>query len=291
MLRRKSSGFAWSKLLSRIVIPGFAYLLIIAFVSIRNPGWTIFGFDSLYVVVGLLIVGEFFALRSRQTEDLLAKVRRAIRLQDFQRVVDLSRSVPKVFHASPHLRHNLALATDMLGDRELAISMYEELRKEMPWFKLSWFNLAGLYLEVGNPLRAKEIACEIANTLNADAGGHLLVACASRRLNELDPADIAIPRALMLAPKPADIVATVAGIALDRGECGRAVEMIANAEKLDPDSAYVMCVKAQIALRTESPEMARPIAERAIAVVRANRRTAHQYEAALLETAIADLSK
>ena len=284
--RRIGSRLNWGSPTLQI---GCALILVIAGLFANFLETSHFGFHNayaLYLMTAALLVMSIPIERARAVTDLLTQVRHAIQMRNFERVIELSRSAPKIVARSPELRHNLALATCMTGDRALAISILEDLRKDIPSFKFSWFYLISLHLDDNNPVRAVEIANDTAAYLPTDPGAHLVVARAARRLGDLDLADSAAQRTISLWGESGDVLATIAGIALDRGDSVRANELIERAMKLAPDDTYVLLVRAQVWLQTKPFEIAREAAEKVIAIIRKEPLEGFAHEVSLLEKAI-----
>lgn len=167
-------------------------------------------------------------------------------------------------------RHNVALAAGLTGDRQRAIAEFEQLRRDVPRFKLSRLVLGALYLDEGQPERALAIAEEIGSEMPGEVRSVMLAASSLQALGRLDEAQAAVDRALALEPKAGDACALAARLALDRGDASRAKELIQKAHQLAPGDAYVLCVQARIALATEDAASARQAVEKALEAIRAN---------------------
>lgn len=219
---------------------------------------------------------------------LQKKVAVALQLHDFQQVVELEQSAPRLFARDPILRHNFAVASALSGDRKRAIAELEGLRRDKPRFKLSWLVLGEFYLEDGQPERALEVAEQAACELKHDPAPHGLAAKALRRLGRTAEAQAAIDRALAIEPEAGDAHALAAAIALDRGDVPQARESIEKAHELAPGDAFVLVVAAEVALGAEPLETAQSAVEQALRAAEANPFALLDFETSALRTRLAE---
>ncbi|NLY02678.1 MAG: M48 family metalloprotease [Rhodopirellula sp.] len=223
-----------------------------------------------------------------RTRDLLKEVRVALQQHEFERVLELGRSKPAVVARSVPLRHNVALAAALAGDRQRAMAEFEQLRRDAPGFKLSGLMLSALYLDEGRPEQALAVAEEIRMELPHECAPAMLAAFALHGLGRLDEAQDAVERALALEPKAGDGYALAGRIALDRGDVCRAQDLIERAHRLSPGGSYVLSVQARLALTTAAAS-ARQMVEEAVEAIRANPFLLLSREATALEEKLANL--
>lgn len=262
-----------------------AVLCSSAFESYLIASWT------PLVVVSIAMILVAWSLRTINTAEVLKHTRQALQARDFSRVLELGRANRKVVSRSPPLRHNVALACDLSGDRAGAIAQFEGLRRDRPRFALASFLLVSIYLDENEATRALEIARQLVRDLPQDPGAHCLLARATRRLGDLKQANVAIDRALALLPDSGDFTAIAAGVACDEGDYERARLLIRAAFDKAPGSAYVLVEAAKISVRTESAERGHEAIQQAIDAVRANRFAYLQYEIQQLKNSLALISQ
>ena len=247
--------------------------------------------DPLYQAGAALSAVTFSILvlaggdRKRRDSDLLAYTREALAARNFAGVFELARQNAKRVSRNPRLRHNVALATALSGDRAGAISQLEQLRTDLPRFKMASFLLVSLYLAEDERGRAYEVARQIATDLPLDPGAQYLLARAARRSVELQQAQEAIDRSLALEAG-GEATALAAGIAADTGDFDRARELIQSAHARAPGGAQVLVEEAHLLLRTESADVAYAAVQKAIEKARANPFTLLDYEIKQLENAL-----
>jgi Zn-dependent protease with chaperone function/Flp pilus assembly protein TadD len=235
-------------------------------------------------LVAFSIVVLFLSHSRRHDTELLGETREELAARNFPRVLELARQNRKRVSRNPRLRHNVALATAMSGDRTGAIAQLEKLRAESPRFKMASFLLISLYLAQDERRRAFEIAREIATELPLDPGAHYLLARAARRVGDLKQAQEAIDRTRALEAG-GEATALAAGVAADAGDFDRARELIQSAHTHAPGGAHVLIEEANLLIRTKSADVVHEAVRKAIEVARANPFALLDYEIKQLESA------
>jgi Zn-dependent protease with chaperone function/Tfp pilus assembly protein PilF len=223
----------------------------------------------LLVAVSCLAAGAVMR-RSQASRKLRGEMSIAFQVHDFVRVLEIGRSAPATVARDPWLRYHIALARALCDDRTAAIAEFEAIWRDAPAFPIAAITLSALLLDVDQPERALEVAHSVALRLPRDAATHLLVARSLRRLGRLDEAQRACERALGLEPAGGIAQSVAAAIALDRGDFVRAQQLIDTACEFAPGEAYVLLVKAELALKTQSYGNPSAVADAAFAAVRAN---------------------
>ena len=183
-------------------------------------------------------------------------------------MLELAQQNRKRVSRNSRLRHNVALAIAMSGDRTGAISQLEKLRADSPRFKLASFVLVSLYLAQDERRRTLEVAEQIARELPQDPGAHYLLARAARRTGDSKLAQEAIDRTRALEAG-GEATALAAGIAADAGDLdsGPPVNSMAHAQA--PGSAATFwSEEASLLLRTEPADVAHDAVRKAIEAAR-----------------------
>lgn len=255
----------------RFVLVGAAVLVLIAdcFGVFEYGAAEFLPGISIYFIASIVLLVAAFSWPNRSGK-LLKEVRIALQLHEFERVLELGRAKPKIVARNHLLRHNMALAAELTGDRQRAIAELEQLRHDKPWFKLPWLVLGALYLDEGQPERALALAEQTERELRKDPTPPLLAAQALQRLGRLDEAQAALDRTLAIEPLVGEAHALAARIALDRTSVSQAEALIERAHQLAPGDAYVLVVQAWITVARGDAEPARRAVEQAIEAVRAN---------------------
>ena len=209
---------------------------------------------SLFVILLLLI--------SRWTQRLRADVLTAMLAHDYRRAVEIADAHPKRVRKNPELRHNVALARALSGDRRRAIADMRQLIHDVPKFQLAALSLAMSLLDE-DAEEAASVAAGAASKLKNDSGPLAIQARALRRLGRTAEADDVIQRALKLAPDDGCVLALAAGVAADRGEHGQAAELLERALSCAPGDAFCLVIAAELTLATGTQEEAIAAVEKA----------------------------
>lgn len=240
------------------------------------------------LLMSLALAGLVWLLWTYRRRKLRRDVLLALQVHDFGRALALGEANPALVARDYKLRHNVALARAVCGDRLTAILDLERLWHDKPRFPLAALTLGGLLLDADRPEQALEVARAVAPKLDDDALPPYLEAAALRRLGRLEEARAACQRAIALAPEDGTILALQAAIVADGGVLPSARQMIEMAQRLSPGAGQVMLIRAGILLEMEPPEEARVVVEEAIAAVRSNPLLFLQGEIRRLEQKLAE---
>jgi Zn-dependent protease with chaperone function/Flp pilus assembly protein TadD len=214
----------------------------------------------------LLLIGMFRVSRIKRVR---ADVEIAIRVRDFARAQIIIQSAPRYATQDPIIRHNVALATAIAGDREAAMRALDQLARDMPRLAITFITLAVLCHD-GDPSRSLECAEQVARLLPNDPSPHFNIARALRRLGRLLEAEAAAYRAITLAPHEGTVYAVAACIALERNDVDRAQLLAEQAIARAPGDAFVLLSLAELAVRTGTSEHAQAAIAAARAAIQTN---------------------
>lgn len=229
----------------------------------------------------------WFILRDQKQRPLLQKVAVAIQLRNFQEALDLCTAQPKIVAKSHLLRYNQAICHEVCGDRATAIAVLEKLWADKPRFPLTALALAELLLDSNQPERAIELIRAVAPLLPNDPTVPLMEGRILRRWGKLDEAQAACDRTLVLAPDNGIAIALAAALELDRGHFDAARTLIQKALEFAPGEPYLLVVKAEIDLATESVAQGQLSVNRATELIQSNPFAFLQAEVARLNEILA----
>lgn len=219
--------------------------------------------ESIIVIALLGAVCTFLlVLVLRFTQRLHVDVLTAMREHDYRRAVEIAEAHPKRVRKNPKLRHNVALARALSGDRRRAIAEMRQLMHDVPKFQLAALSLAILLLD-DDAEEAASVAAAVAKKLKSDPGPLAMHARALRRLGRTAEAEDVIQQALKLASDEGGVLAVAAGVAADRGESRQAEELLERALRCAPGDAFCLVAAAELALMTGTPDEAIAAVERA----------------------------
>lgn len=214
---------------------------------------------------GVLLVGGSVPANRRQR--LRQEVAIALHQRDWVGAVARARAHPGVLARDAALRHDVALALALGGQRAEARAELEALASGASPLPLGAMSLAVL-LEPIDPPAALAAAERAVALLPGDAGALGLLARALRRGGRTVEAAIALGRALAHDPDAGVLHAIDAAIALDAGEVDRARVALARAFEASPGDAFATLVRAELAVRSGAPD-AREAVARAVEAARA----------------------
>jgi len=252
-LRRMGTSGGLSKLAFICVL-----LLALAYSLYRTASWEAM---AAFAVLGSLFT-MLVLMVSRWKQRLHTDVITAIREHDYRRAVEMAAAHPDRVRENPKLRHNVAMARALSGDRRRAIAELRQLIHDVPSFQLGALTLAITLLDE-DAEEAASVAADAASKLKNDPGPLAIQARALRKLGRTAAADDAIQRALKIAPEDGCVLALAAGVAVDRGENEQAAELLERALNFAPGDAFCLVVAAELTLATGTPEAAIAAVERA----------------------------
>ncbi|MAG92171.1 MAG: hypothetical protein CMJ48_00250, partial [Planctomycetaceae bacterium] len=226
----------------------------------------------------ILIVSSTLGNRTR----LLNDVRLAIQQQDLQHVLELAEAHPRQAQRNPLVRHNVALAAGLTGDRSFGIEELKQLRIEQPKQRISAVLLAAFYLEEGSPAEALEIARELEAELPDDSTPHILAARALHQMQRLDEAWAEVQRAFEVDERGLGAGAIAAHIAFDQQDLPRARQLIEETLEREPGDPHTLLVQSHLSLSTQTIDEARTAVETALRTVADNPFLVITREAAVL---------
>jgi predicted Zn-dependent protease len=270
---RRRMGQRWS--LASLLVLGSVTGLTISIVVVVLAHHTIAP-DSLapfllMAVMMAVIVGLCaWLLLTWKRRKLSRQVAIALQVHDFRRAFELCAGDPKTVSRVHLLRYQQAIADAVCGDPARAISALEQLWSDRPRFPLTALALGELLLDADRPERALEVAISAVPRLPHDPAVALLEARSLRRLGRFDEAQAACDGALTVDPENGSIHAVAAALALDRGDTSQAQSLIKMALDLAPGDAYLLVVRAEIALQSEVADNARLAVAQAVQAVRSN---------------------
>jgi Flp pilus assembly protein TadD len=240
------------------------YLVLLFLVVFAISPKDVDGRSVLPVVVLLILLVLILVPLLKWIQRPQADIVAAIREHDFQRAVELGEENPKRVRKDQNLRHNVAMARALCGDRQRAIDEMRQLVHDVPKFQQAALTLATFLLDE-DPAEAMEVADRAAKKLKRDSGPLVIRARALRRLGRLQEADDVIGRAIELAPDDGTILAVAAQISLDLGDIERATELMDEAQRKTPGDAFCLMVRAELALASGTMEEAVDAVEKAAA--------------------------
>jgi Zn-dependent protease with chaperone function len=214
----------------------------------------------------LLLVGMF---RMSRVKRVRADVEIAIRVRDFARTQTILQSAPRYAARDPVVRHNVALANALAGDRQAALRALDQLARDLPRLPITFLTLAFLHYD-RDPGRSLQCAEHVARLLPNDPLPHFKIARALRRLGRVAEAEAAANRAITLAPQEGALYAVAAGIALDQNDVERAKLLADQASARAPGDAYVLLALAELAVCAGTPEDAKTAIAAARAAIQTN---------------------
>jgi tetratricopeptide (TPR) repeat protein len=243
------------------------------------------------VLSGVGLVSTVWLKRQQEARKLRSAVMVAFQIHDFQRVLKIGRSDPKVVARDPLLHYHIAFARAICGDRRAAIEELQFLWHKHPGLPITAFTLSSLLLDADEAEQALAVAQIVARRLPNDPLTHVLVARSLRRLGRLEESREACQRALALEPRHGNAHAVAAAIEVDEGNFLQAQRSIARALELAPGEPYVLLVRAETVLKTQPYGDPRVAVEEALAVIRANPLAFYHADVRRLEQALGECER
>ena len=188
----------------------------------------------------LLLAG---APRNTRARRLRRKVVAAFLAGDYSGALAVGADDPDGVGRDPVVKHNLALAAAVTGDRDRARADLEALGETLP---LSSLSLAALLMSQ-DPQAALALAERDAQRLPDDPKPLAMKARALRRLERLDEAEEVVRAARVLDPRDGSILAIGASVAMKRGQFQHSSDLLVEALALSPGGAYPLYVRAELA--------------------------------------------
>ena len=241
---------------------------------------------AVLVMSGIGVLGAFNAKDTTAERKML----QAWEQRDFEDVLRLSRRYPKHVGKSNSMRHLRAGSLAILGNRPQAITEFRELIADDPKTESHCIALASVLIDDGQPEQVLPLADQVIERFPKGMG-HALAARALRRLGRLDEAQAQIEHVMAQHPDEGSAWAAAAGIAMDRGDYSRALELLQVAGEKSPGSPQEIIESARLAFRTEPSEIAISKLERALAMLRDNPMVMRQSDGALLREELAELQR
>ncbi len=225
---------------------------------------------ALWGGVGVLFVILIVSASSGHGTRLLNDVRLAIQQQDLERVLELAEAQPRQAQRNPLVRHNVALAEGLTGDRRFAIEELKQLRVEKPKQRISAILLAAFCLEEGLPAKALQVTRELVAELPDDSTPHILAARALHQMQRLDEAWDEVQQAFAVDERGLGVGAIAAHVAFDQQDLPRARQLIAETLEREPGDPHTLLVQAHLALSTQTVDEARAAVETALRTIAGN---------------------
>ncbi|MCA9075744.1 MAG: M48 family metalloprotease [Planctomycetaceae bacterium] len=262
-----------SSTVGRYIMPPRVEQSIARTESIRSDVWIeLFAFSLLLLAMGAALLGCIFALRivlSRRL-GLSQECIHALQDHDFSKIIELAAKSPKPFMRDVNLRHNLALALALSGDRATAVEQLFQILRDEPRMHESNILLCLLAIDDGYADRALPLSEKLVSALSRDPDPLTLKATALLALRRFDEAEATVRKALEVDPEAGYAYAVRAAIEWERGNLKAAETDFQKSEEYEPGTAFLQYIRAQHTVRTGDIERARIEVKKAIAASNAN---------------------
>lgn len=216
--------------------------------GLRIPILTmLYEFSFVWFLLGLLLIVNGFQAGSGG--ELLRKIRVKLHQGDFVGIRDLCRATPKSKRQHPHVRNNLALAQWATGRKDLACNTLRESMDDHPEYLLAKQNLIAMLLDEDQLEQAVEIIERWRANGLPNAAFELVAAKLDCLRGKFDEAEQSIKQSLrVIGIKNSPLRAEVA---IGRGECEQAKQILDDCEELFPGDPYQLYTRALWAVRCQ----------------------------------------
>ncbi len=239
----------------------------------RPPLWlTLLEVSCVLMTLAAILFMCFHAFRivlSRRL-GLAQKCGRILQDHEFDKIIELAKQYPKPFTKDVNLRHTLALARALSGDRATAVGELFQIIHDEPRMHESAILLCMLALDDGHPDRALPLCKQLASALPHDPDPHILKASALRMLRRFDEAEATVRAALEVDPEAGYAYAVQAAIEWERGNLEAGEAAFWQSEEYVPGAAHPQYLRAEQAVRSSDVEHARGEVRKAVAASNAN---------------------
>ncbi|MAG59070.1 MAG: hypothetical protein CMJ83_22515 [Planctomycetes bacterium] len=232
----------------KVVIPLLAILAgaLLTFLGVAAGFWILVG------GVPLLIAGKLLG----GSRKLIIETSHALRAHDFQDVVDRTEAEMKRAQDNVLLRHNHAFCLHMIGREDDARVEYDDICERWPRFDIS-FNARALLAMTRDAQEGRKLAEEAAARFPKVFGLRWLAARAALGTNDVAGARVHADRAFALRPKDGQVLAIRTEVRFrEGGDEDEIRALLVDALAQAPGDAYVLTVRARVAIRSSWGEAA-----------------------------------
>lgn len=237
-------------------------------------------------LIGLLAVGAISISKlTRETNwnTFHAKLLAAWDEHNFVDVLKLIKRNRKIGKSDPDVLYREAMAHAILGEREEAIRLFENLVAKHPGGIDYHIALAATLIENSQIEIALKLCDAIISKFPKTGIGQAIAARCLRRQGRFEEARARIRQGIEFNPQIGAFYAAEAGIAADQGEFEVARELLRKAGEIAPGTPQELVEDARLAMRTQPPPVVIQKLQRAIEALNANPFILRQSERASLQ--------
>jgi len=254
-----------------------ASLVSLVTVSLFMSTWTIRlhgDFEPGPVLVTELLVltivtGMIWFFRRANWNTAFIRMLEAAQFGHYGEAVEICEKNIRMVNQSSAWRYSHAFFKAIVGERERAAEMVEQLCLDDPDFGYGWHLLASLALDLNRPERTLEVVDSLRSIFPTSAAAAFAEIRALLRLNRLDEAQRISDSALIEFPGEGTMLGLGALLAACSGSAAEADRLMEIAFEKSPGDTFLLVAKAQIKLRLGT------LAEAEQAVNAANQSIAH----------------
>jgi len=275
---------------------GTLWLLSIAAVSLNEPGsesmlssflpmitWAM----GLLFVIAIVFAVARFGRRQQFYSDLIA----AWEGHDFINVLKLIKRNRRSAKADPDVLYREAMAHAILGEREEAVQIFQNIVARHPKAINYQIALTATMIEMSQFEQALSLCDPMIRDFPKDGIGQAMASRCLRRMGRLEEARSLIRQGVECNPQIGAYYAAEAGIAVDQGDFESARDLLRKAGEVAPGTPQELIEEARLALRTESGPIVIQKLQRAIDALKANPLILRQSELVSLRQQLAQLNR